>query len=30
MYVTKLSDDPYLPLTKARMIAANNDLVVNF
>jgi hypothetical protein len=28
--VTRLSDDPYLPLTKARMIAADLDLPVNF
>ncbi len=30
MVVTKLSDDPYLPLSKARMIAADLDLEVNF
>jgi hypothetical protein len=30
MFVTKLSDDPYLTLTKARMIAADLDLSVNF
>lgn len=28
--VTKLSDDPYITLTKARMLAANLDLQVNF
>ena len=28
--VTKISEDPYLPLTKARMIAANLDIEVNF
>jgi len=28
--VTKLSDNPYLPLSKARMIAADLDLNVNF
>ena len=28
--VTRLSDDPYMPLTKARMIAADLDLPVNF
>lgn len=28
--VTRLSDDPYLALTKARMIAADLDLPVNF
>jgi hypothetical protein len=30
MIVTKLSDDPYVTLTKARMIAADLDLDVNF
>lgn len=29
-FVTKLSDDPYLTLTRARMIAADLDLPVNF
>jgi hypothetical protein len=28
--VKRLSDDPYVPLTKARMIAADLDLPVNF
>jgi len=28
--VTRISEDPYLSLTKARMIAANLDLDVNF
>ena len=28
--VTKISDDPYVSLTKARMIAADHDLSVNF
>jgi len=28
--VTRLSGDPYLPLTKARMIAADLDLPVRF
>ena len=28
--VTKLSNDPYLPISKARMIAADNDIEVNF
>jgi len=28
--VTRLSDDPYMPVTKARMIAADLDLPVNF
>ena len=30
LVVTKLSDDPYIALTKARMIAADLDLPVNF
>ena len=30
IFVTKLSDDPFLPLTKARMIAADLDHAVNF
>lgn len=30
MIVTKISDDPYLTITKARMIAADLDLTVNF
>jgi hypothetical protein len=28
--VTKLSDDPFITINKARMIAADLDLVVNF
>jgi hypothetical protein len=28
--VTKISEDPYLSLTKARMIAADLDIYVNF
>ena len=28
--VTKLSTDPFLPITKARMIAADLDLTVDF
>lgn len=28
--VTRLTDDPFVPLTKARMIAADMDLPVNF
>lgn len=28
--VTKISNDPYVPITKARMIAANLDLPTNF
>ncbi|MFQ5720753.1 MAG: hypothetical protein ACE5IK_14540 [Acidobacteriota bacterium] len=30
MYVIKLSDNPYITLTKARMVAADLDLDVNF
>jgi hypothetical protein len=30
MVVTKLSDDPYCTISKARMIAADLDLQVNF
>jgi hypothetical protein len=30
MIVTKISDDPFMTLTKARMIAADLDLAVNF
>ena len=30
MFVTKLSGDPFITLTKARMIAADLDLPVNF
>ena len=30
MIVTKISDDPFLNITKARMIAADLDLTVNF
>jgi hypothetical protein len=30
LFVTKLSDDPYIPISKARMLAANLDLSVNF
>ena len=30
LYVTKLSDDPFIPITKARMIAADLDHAVNF
>ena len=29
-YVTKLSDDPFVPITKARMLAADLDHAVNF
>ncbi len=30
LYVTKISDNPYIPLTKAKMLACNWDLNVNF
>ena len=30
LYVTKISDNPYITLTKARMVASNYDLCVNF
>ncbi len=30
LYVTKVSDNPYIPVTKARWLAANFDLAVNF
>ena len=30
MYVVKLSDNPFLPVTKARMLAADLDLSINF
>lgn len=30
LFVTKISGDPYLPLSKARMLAADCDVVVNF
>jgi hypothetical protein len=30
LYVTKISDNPWITLTKARMMAANYDLYVNF
>ena len=30
LYVTKISDWPYIPVTKARMLAANWDVNVNF
>lgn len=29
-YVTKISDDPWIPVNKAREIASNKDFVVNF
>ncbi len=30
LFVTKISDNPYIPLTKARLFAANWDVNVNF
>jgi hypothetical protein len=30
LYVTKISDDPYVTMTKARLIASNCDIYVNF
>jgi len=30
MLLTKLSDDPFIGMTKARMLAADLDLPVNF
>jgi hypothetical protein len=30
VFVTKLSSDPFIPLSKARLIAADLDLKVNF
>ena len=30
LLVTKISDNPYIPLTKAKMLACNFDLNVNF
>ena len=30
LYVTKINDNPYISLTKARTLAANYDLHVNF
>jgi hypothetical protein len=30
MFVTKLSSDPFISITKARMLAADLDLPVNF
>ena len=30
MFVTKLSENAYLPISKARMVAANLDIQVNF
>lgn len=30
LFVTKISDNPFIPLTKAKMIASNIDCNVNF
>ena len=30
LFVTKICDNPYVPLTKARMVACNLDIAVNF
>ncbi len=30
LQVTKISEDPFIPVTKARMVASDLDLVVNF
>jgi len=30
LYVTKISDNPYITVTKAKLIAANMDVCVNF
>jgi len=30
LFVTKISNNPYIPLSKARMLAADCDVVVNF
>ncbi len=30
LFVTKISDNPYIPTTKAKMLACNFDLNVNF
>ena len=30
LFVTKISDNPYIPLTKAKMVASNIDCNVNF
>ena len=30
LFVTKISDDPYIARTKARILAANSDVHVNF
>jgi hypothetical protein len=30
LYVTKIADNPFITLTKARMLASNIDIAVNF
>jgi hypothetical protein len=30
LFVTKISDNPYIALTKAKMLACNHDVNVNF
>lgn len=30
LFVTKVSENPYIPLTKAKMVASNLDCSVNF
>lgn len=30
LFVTKISNDPFVPLSKARMLAADCDVAVNF
>ena len=30
LFVTRISNDPFVPVTKARMLAANCDVTVNF
>ncbi|MGD2110954.1 MAG: hypothetical protein PVI86_16380 [Phycisphaerae bacterium] len=30
LFVTKISDNPYIPVTKARLLACNCDVNVNF
>ena len=30
LFVTKICDDPFVPLTKARLLASNFDIMVNF
>ena len=30
LFVTKISDNPYIPVTKARLCGANCDVNVNF